>query len=375
MKKWFLIGISCLFVSGCFGNSANSSLENFTKKLNKTDAYYLEGKMEIVNNEDTYEYSVIVSHKKEDFYKVELTNMSNDHEQVILRNEDGVYVVTPNLNKSFKFQSDWPYNNSQVYLIDSICDDLNNDKEMKTEKSDDGYVYTSTVNYPNNESLTKQKVFFDKDGNLSKVQVLDDKDSVQIQMEFSKIDLSATLEENSFELNKIITIDTKEQTEKQNSETDNQTSEENNSSEESETTNENSSAENQTKATEETDETERTKQTATIDDIIYPMYLPTNTYLTDQQTINTETGQRLILTFDGDNPFVLVEEVSNYAEEGLIIPVSGEIDFVADALAVVAPNSISWSSSGIDYYVASDVLDKNELLQVARSISAVPVSK
>ena len=29
-------------------------------------------------------------------------------------------MVTPSLNKSFKFQSDWPYNNSQVYLINSI---------------------------------------------------------------------------------------------------------------------------------------------------------------------------------------------------------------------------------------------------------------
>ena len=60
-----------------------------------------------------------------DKFKVSLINNSTNHEQVILRNDDGVFVLTPSLNKSFKFQSDWPYNNSQIYLLGSIIDDLN----------------------------------------------------------------------------------------------------------------------------------------------------------------------------------------------------------------------------------------------------------
>jgi len=42
--------------------------------------------------------------KKKDMYKVSLTNKANNHEQIILKNNDGVYVLTPSLNKSFKFQ-------------------------------------------------------------------------------------------------------------------------------------------------------------------------------------------------------------------------------------------------------------------------------
>ena len=34
-----------------------------------------------------------------------------DGEQIILKNDEGVYVLSPNLNKSFKFQSKRPYNN------------------------------------------------------------------------------------------------------------------------------------------------------------------------------------------------------------------------------------------------------------------------
>ena len=33
--------------------------------------------------------------------------MQKDQSQIILRNEEGVFVLTPALNKSFRFQSDW----------------------------------------------------------------------------------------------------------------------------------------------------------------------------------------------------------------------------------------------------------------------------
>ena len=79
--------------------------------------------MSIVSNEDTFTYKVEASKSKEGYYKVSLINQTNNHEQVILKNKDGVYVVTPDLNKSFKFQSDWPNNGSQSYLLDVLLND------------------------------------------------------------------------------------------------------------------------------------------------------------------------------------------------------------------------------------------------------------
>lgn len=71
-------------------------------------------------------------------------------------------VLTPSLNKSFKFESEWPYNNSQVYLLQSVVNDINNDKALSFEEKDDRYVFTTSVNYPNNRSLVKQMIYFDK---------------------------------------------------------------------------------------------------------------------------------------------------------------------------------------------------------------------
>lgn len=95
MKKILLSTLLILTIclTGCMGKKGESYVTSeLAKKIEKADAYYIEGTMELMNNEDIYEYDVKVSYKKGDFYKVDLTNTSNNHEQVILRNNDGVYV-------------------------------------------------------------------------------------------------------------------------------------------------------------------------------------------------------------------------------------------------------------------------------------------
>ena len=366
MKKIIFISFILILLTGCSVGSDNNILKKLNSNLDKSKSYYLEGDMEIINNEDVYTYQVKVSYQKDNYYKVELTNKSNNHEQVILRNKDGVYVVTPNLNKSFKFQSDWPNNNSQVYLLESIMKDINNDKDYIVKHNDSGYVITSSVNYPNNTSLVKQNVYVDNNANVTKVEVLDSDLKAQIKMEFSKVELNHKFDDNYFDLNQVITV-------KEN--TNNEKEEENTKNAESENATEDKKDDDTTNDANLDNEEKESKKTVTIDDIVYPMYLPDNTYLTSKESIDTDNGKRLILNFDGDSSFVLIEESSVYDKEGLLLPVSGNIDFVTDVLAVVSDNSITWSNGGIDYYMASDNLESSELLQIARSISSLPVSK
>lgn len=160
----------------------------------------------------------------------------------------------------------------------------------------------------------------------------------QITMTFDKIDLGSKFKDNYFDLKEI--IDVKEETNDSGSES-----------------------------------TTETKQTSTIDDVIYPMYLPANTYLSNKEKVSKDSGERLILTFDGDNPFMLIEETVTYEEEHLIIPTYGELEIMASTVAVVNDNSVNWIDNNIEYYVISDKLSKSELLDIARSISVLPVSK
>ena len=154
MKKIFLcLILICLILTGCGKHDKKEVLKEFQNKVENADSYYLSGTMELVNNEDLYTYDIDVSYEKEDHYKIELTNVINDHEQIILRNEEGVYIVTPSLNKSFKFQSDWPYNGSQSYLLHTIINDIEEDNARRTEKTKEGIIITTKTNYSNNKNL------------------------------------------------------------------------------------------------------------------------------------------------------------------------------------------------------------------------------
>lgn len=381
-KLLFLIMIIGVFaISGCGKTSESDVIKDLTKKINDSKAYYVDGTLEIVNNEDVYTYNVNVSYKEKDNYKVSLVNTVNNHEQIILRNSDGVYVVTPRINKSFKFQSDWPYNNSQVYLLGPLLDDITNDANRTFEKVNDGSKIIVAANYPNNSKLVKQEILLDKSNNIKKVTVFDNNGTAQITMKFNKIDLNSKFNDNYFELKQI--IDIKEDN------TDNTTNRENNSDENKNTTDnkveDNSTTENnntnvnENKNTNENKNEDKksseTKQTSSIEDVIYPMYIPANTYLSNKEKVSKDDGERLILTFDGDNPFMLIEETVTYEKEHLIVPTYGELEVMASTVAIVNDNSVNWIDNNIEYYVVSDKLSKSELLNIARSISVLPVSK
>ena len=127
MKKYLfyaLILLSCIGMIGCTKYGEKDIIKDLSKKIEKTDGYYLHGELQIINNEDSYLYDVEVAYAKEENFRVSLKNKTNNHEQIILKNTDGVYVLTPSLNKSFKFQSEWPYNNSQAYLLQTIIKDI-----------------------------------------------------------------------------------------------------------------------------------------------------------------------------------------------------------------------------------------------------------
>jgi len=95
MKKIFFLGIIIMiFVTGCGKKDSETILKDLNKKINNATTYQVEGMLQISNNEDTYNYNVTVSYEKPNKYRVSLINTSNDHEQIILKNDDGVYVKT-----------------------------------------------------------------------------------------------------------------------------------------------------------------------------------------------------------------------------------------------------------------------------------------
>lgn len=330
MKKilmFMCIFVSLTFITGCGKESENNVLKKLEKKIEKLDSYSLKGELEIINNEDAYLYDVEVSYKQDDNFRVSLKNQSNNHEQIILKNKDGVYVLTPSLNKSFKFQSQWPYNNSQSYLLQTILKDIKNDKDKKFTVTEKGYMYTTKVNYSNNNNLVKQNVYLDKEYNITEVDVLNEKNQVMMKMKIGDINYNNNINDDVFTVKGNMSVVKEEET------------------------------------------------TSKIEDIVYPMYLPVNTYLTGQDKVDTVSGERVILTFEGDNSFMFIQETIDINDEMTTTLVNGELELLSDSIGVVSDNSVNWYSNNREYYVVSDSLSQEELVNIAKSISVMAVGK
>ena len=167
--------------------------------------------------------------------------------------------------------------------------------------------------------MVNQKITIDKDLNFKTVEVLDSNDIPQMIMQFNNIDLKANFDDNYFDLDSIIEqIDIDQNNNSSNSSED--------------------------------------EETSTIDDIIYPLYIPTGTALVDKEKVSKTDGERVILTFDGEKPFLLVEETASVEKEFSIVPTYGEPFLLADT-------------------VVSDAMSQIELIEIANSISAIPTMK
>ena len=390
MKKIIVLAIGLmLFVTGCGSKSEEDLIAKFEKNVSNSKSYTLKGNMEILSNEETFTYSIEANYLQDDFYKVTLVNQTNNHEQIILKNNDGVYVVTRALNKSFKFQSEWPSNSSQSYILSSLVKDIKSDDNKVLEEQDKNYVIKTAVNYPNNSSLTYQKIYFDKDMNLEKVEVYDSEDIINIKVVFSSVDLKSGLKEEDFLLEDLIDMNAEKEeenntnNEEENTTTNNSTSNnteanntttDENTSNESDQTNDNATT-NETQNTEDNCENEEcdTKSSNILDSIIYPLYIPSETYLSNSEEIDTDEGNRMILTFAGDKNFVLIEEVASVASDFEIIPVYGDPIMLSDTIAAKSANSMYWTSDNVSYYLTSNDLSTEEMVTIAESLGNTKV--
>lgn len=328
MKKsviWIMmvLGIMCL-LAACGEKSQESVTTDLEKMISDMDGYKANAEMIMHTGQDEQVYHIEIWHKKADFYRVSLNNDHDDEGQVILKNEDGVYVLTPSLNKSFKFQTEWPDNSSQPYLFESLVNDIVQDQDAEFEATEEQYIYRTKTNYQSNRNLPFQEIYFDKKTLTPLlVKILDvDKKSV-VEVNFASFDMNPTFGEDDFKI----------------------TEEDLASSE----------------------DTATSASVASDFPIVYPLYTA-GSELVEQKEIKLDHGQRVIMTFSGEKNFTLVQETADVVESFAPQEVKGDIVNLGHSLGVLTPYGIEWSLNGVDYYLASEELTREELIEVAQSV-------
>ena len=203
IKKVVFIILSVFLLTGCMNNTKDL-MKSFKDYNGKKNSYELTGEMVIVSNEDEFTYNIKVGVDNKTNYKVSLVNTINNHEQVILKNSEGVYVVTPNLNKSFKFMSEWPSNSSQAYLIESLINDVNNDAKATIKEINGGYEIDSSVNYPNNQKLERETIITDKKFDIKEINVKNSEGVSLLKVKVNSINYSPKFDSNYFKLDTLV---------------------------------------------------------------------------------------------------------------------------------------------------------------------------
>jgi len=322
-----LIGM-VLLLSACGEKSHEDVVKKLDGKLEELEGYKVEADMVMKTGQEDQTYGIDVWHKKDDMYRVALSNTEDEKgNQIILKNEDGVFVLTPALDKSFKFQTDWPHNSSQPYLFQSLVKDIKEDEEAEFETIDNHYVFKTTTNYQSNNNLPYQEIYIDKkEFTPTQVKVMDKDKQALVEVNFSEFNIDPSFEEKDFVL-------------EENMETNSEVAE--------------------TSATPEEDEE-------------MSVVFPENTAgaeLTEKKEVQLEDGKRVILTYAGEKNFTLVGEKRASAET-LSSPqeVQGDIVNLGHAVGALSNNALEWHFEGTDYYLASEELTKDELVDVAQSV-------
>ncbi|MGN8647748.1 LolA family protein [Gracilibacillus sp. HCP3S3_G5_1] len=339
MKKYtsIVIGIILLVVlAACGEKSKEDVVEKLEETVENMSGYQSQALMSLNTGKEEQVYRVEVAHKKEDFYRVLLKN-ENDEEssQIILRNDEGVFVLTPALNKSFKFQSEWPENNSQPYLFQSLIRDLVDDSDATFTVTDSYFVFETKTSYESNSNLPYQTIYFDKKSyEPVLVKVLDHDKNPLVQVEFTNFELDPELPENTFDME----------------------------------TNMTSSIFGVPVMAQEDLPTQLT--------VLYPSE-NLGSELVEESQMDTENGKRVMLSYQGDKNFTIIQETMDVYPTSTAAPevVSGEPVDLGFTVGALSDHSLEWHYQGVNYYVASEQLTKEEMKEVARSLSTEEAMK
>ncbi|MFC4354845.1 outer membrane lipoprotein carrier protein LolA [Chryseomicrobium palamuruense] len=321
---FMMIGAAMVFAA-CGGSSEEKVRKQIMAKWEEQDGYEVKAEMVVQSPSETATYSIDVWHTKPDYYRVSVNDANPEKNQLIIRNKEGVFVISPHLQKSYQFKSDWPLKHSQAYLIESLSRDIQADPEAEFTEQEKTYTFVTKTKASHEQSLPQQTIEIDKKSLLPKRVVIHSEDGQEkMELTFTKIELGKVHSAADYEADPF---------------------------EKATDGNETASA--------EMDDTEF--QTS------YPTVQLTGVELLEEKTAEGPNGKRVILTYGGTKAFTLIQQPS---PKNTLLPVHapGDPAPIGMQMGGQTEHSLQWEQDGKLYFLASTSLTEDEMLAVAASM-------
>lgn len=339
---WVLAVVMCvvLVTVGCGAKNAEQVVKDLDHVISKLDSYSGAGKMTLQTGQQAQAYDVEVWYKAPYYYRIALTNATKDITQIVLRNDDGVFVLTPHLNKMFRFQSDWPENSGQVYLYQSLIQSIVMDNERQFTEEKDAYVFDVVANYQNG-LLSRQKIWLNKKNYApQQVKVADENNNVMVSVHFSDFQFDKKFDKDNFDMQRNMTSASLK------------------------------SLPTMAKPTATKDGKAAAAANAQSFGIIEPFYTPAGVKVQGPQEIKLGEEKAVMFRYNGKYNYTLVE---SRPQAKTVSAPSGEILDLGYTIGVVTGEekgfkTLHWMFEGVEFKLSTGDLPVKEMIKVAQSV-------
>lgn len=318
--------ISCLFLSLLLFTSCkkNKPIENsFPEIVNKLSSYKLVGTLESNFPSGTKECNVTTYYKSPNLYRVELQNPNAAETQIMIKNADGVYVIVPSINKTFKVNSLWPANSSYPYLLQSLSNDIISDKNMITTKEGNNTILELKAKLFNGDEKTTQKIIFDENKMPKEVLVYDTNRNLLTRFVIKSIEQNINLDLNLFKTTESL----------------------------------------------ETLYTYYQENPLEYDRLVaYPTYYPEGSVLKEESITGDDMHKFAVMKFSGTTNYTIIQKFVNNSEQNSVEYVNGDIYIMGGVFTFVGPNNINFYTEGVQYTIASNEVEVLEMIKMGESL-------
>ncbi|CAH0122456.1 Sporulation protein YdcC [Paenibacillus sp. CECT 9249] len=353
---WIAAIVMCaaIMLAGCGKKDAAAVLKDLDHVVSKLESYQGTGTMMLHTGQQPQEYQVDVWYQNPSYYRIALKNAKKDITQIVLRNDEGVFVLTPSLNKSFRFQSDWPEKQGQVYLYQTLIHSILADSSRQFATEKDSYVFDVAANYQT-ASLVRQKIWLSKENYApQQVQVSDANANVVVEVKFNQFEFDKKFDKDSFEMQRnmtsmnVTTLPTVSQVD------------------------ENGNPIDDGSVSIPQDQLAGKTQELGSFGIIEPAYTPEGVKLHDTQQIKNAADHSVLLRYSGTYNYTLRESRPQDMEVSMT---PGTLLFLGHTVGHLSGDelkTLAWTYDGIEYRLTSADLPQDEMINIAASLQDQP---
>ncbi|WP_413376158.1 DUF4367 domain-containing protein [Paenibacillus taichungensis] len=390
--SWMLAMVLVLstLLAACGKKDAAAVVKDLNEVVGEMESYQGAGVMTLHTGDTPQQYKVEVWHQKPSYYRIALTNAKKDVTQIVLRNDEGVFVLTPSQNKSFRFQSNWPDNQGQVYLYETLIRSITGDSTRQFADEKESYVFDVAANY-NTHALVRQKIWLNKSDYAPKqVEVSDSNANVVVDVKFDSFKFGTEFEKDAFDMQRNMTAAT-ENGGKVGTDSGTAPAGEGKETTNPQATTEEGSASNPsgTVSDGQTGVSDNAEQQGSEDPasgqgteeptsaepegtgsfgVIQPTYAPEGVKLKDDQIVEGSGDYSVMLRYEGTYNYTIFEARPQDRAVSLAPSSVVDLGFTLGMLSGDALQTLTWMTDGVEYRITSADLPQNEMVQIATSM-------